>query len=127
MDSEPPTITGHSAKRKGVEDAVDMGKGDDRLPGTSKKMTDAAMVPHILMAGLGPISYKTKRSDRTLTGATLEMARLSQCVESTHKDFKPSCMNHGKGSIIGQLTPVEYNLLTVSETVLIEEPAFGYM
>ena len=43
------------------------------------------------------------------------------------KDFKPSPMNHGKGSVVGQLVPVEYNRLTVSETVSIDEPASGYM
>ena len=36
-------------------------------------------------------------------------------------------MNHGKGSVVGQLVPVEYNRLTVSETVSIDEPAGGYM
>ena len=66
-------------------------------------------------------------SDRTLTGATLEMEILSQCGESTMKDFKPSPMNHGKGSVAGQLIPVEYNRLTVSETVSIDEPIGGYM
>ena len=25
----------------------------------------------------------------------------------TRLDFKPSCMNHKKGNVIGQLTPVE--------------------
>ena len=43
------------------------------------------------------------------------------------KDFKPSPMNHGKGSVAGQLVPVEYNGLTVSETVSIDEPAGEYM
>ena len=43
------------------------------------------------------------------------------------KDFKPSSMNHGKGSVAGQLIPVEYNRLTVSETVSIDEPTGGYM
>ena len=43
------------------------------------------------------------------------------------KDFKPSPMNHGKGNVAGQLIPVEYNRLTLSETVSIEEPAGGYM
>ena len=52
VDSEPPTKNGNSAKRKRVEDDVDMGQGDDRLPGTSKTMTIVAMVPPILMAGL---------------------------------------------------------------------------
>ena len=43
------------------------------------------------------------------------------------KDFKPYPMNHGKGSVAGQLVPVEYNRLTVSEAVSIDEPAGGYM
>ena len=37
------------------------------------------------------------------------MEILSQCGESTMKDFKPSPMNYGKGSVTGQLVPVEYN------------------
>ena len=36
-------------------------------------------------------------------------------------------MNHGKGSVVGQLVPVEYNRLTVSETASFDEPAGGYM
>ena len=84
-------------------------------------MTDLAMVPPILMAGIKSTGYKTKRSDRTLTGAKLEMEILSQYGQSTLKDFKPSPMNHGEGSV------VEYNRLTVSETVSVDEPAGGYM
>ena len=90
-------------------------------------LTDVAMVPPILMAGIKSSGYNTKRSDRTLTGPTLEMETLSQCGESTLKYFKPSPMNQGKGSVVGQLVPVEYNRLTVSETVSIVEPAGGYL
>ena len=79
------------------------------------------------MAGLRSRSYKTKRSDRTLTGATLEMEIVSLCGECVMKDFKPSPMNHGKGSVVGQLVRREHNRLTLSETVSIDEPAFGYM
>ena len=104
-----------------------MVQGDDRLPGTDRKLTDVTMVPPILMVGLRLASYKTKRSDLTLTGLTLEMKILSQCGKSTLRDFRPSCMNHGKGSIVGKLIPVEYNRLTVSETVSMDEPAGGYM
>ena len=43
------------------------------------------------------------------------------------KDFKPSPMNRGKASVVRQLVPVEYNRLTLSETVSIDEPAGGYM
>ena len=34
-------------------------------------------------------------------------------------------MNHGKGSVVGQLVPVEYNRLTVSETVSIDDSSGG--
>ena len=79
------------------------------------------------MAGLRLASYKTNRIDRTLTGATLEIEVLSQCGQSTLQFFEPSCTNHGKGSVVGQLIPVEHNRLTVSETVSTDEPAGGYM
>ena len=117
----------NSVKRKHVEEAMDMGQGDDRLPGTDRMLNDVVMVPPILMAALKSASYKTKRSDCTLTGATLEIEILSQCGESTLQVFKPSSMNHGKGSVVGQLVPVECNRLTVSKTVTIYEPADGYM
>ena len=127
VDSEISIRAVNSVKRKRVEEAMDLGQGDYQLPGTDRMLTDVAMVPPILMAGIKSTGYKPKRSDRTLTGATLKMEILSQCGESTMKDFKPSPMNHGKGSVAGQLVPVEYNRLTVSETVSIDEPAGGYM
>ena len=107
VDSEISMKAVNSTKRMRVEEAMDMGQGDDRLPGTDRMLTDVAMVPPILMAGLKSASYKTKRSDRTLPGATLHMEILSQCGESTLQDFKPSSMNDGKGSVVGQLVPVE--------------------
>ena len=112
-DSEISMKAVNSAKRKRVEEAMDLGQGEFRLPGTDRILTDVAMVPPIPMAGIKSSGYKTKRSDRTLTGVTLEMEILSQCGKSTLKDFKPSPMNHGKRSVV----PVEYNRLTVSETV----------
>ena len=84
-----------------------MGQDDDRLPGTSISMTDVAMVPPILTAGLRSGSYKTKRSDRSLIGVMLEIKKPRQCGESTLKDFKLLCMGHRKSSVKGQLTPVE--------------------
>ena len=116
----------NSAKRKRVEEAMDLGQGDDRLPGTDRMSTVVAMVQPILMAGKNSASFKTKKSDRTLTGATLEMEILSQCGESTLKDFKPSPMNHGKGCVVGQLVSVEHNRPTISETVSIDKHAGGY-
>ena len=127
VDSEISMKAGNSAKRKRVEEVMDLGQGDYQLSGADRILTDIAMVPPILMAEIKSTGYKSKRSDRTLTGATLEMEILSQCGESKMRDFKPSPMNHGKGSVAGQLTPVEYNRLTVSETVSIDEPTGGYM
>ena len=73
----------NSAKRKRVEEVMDLGQGDYQLPGTDRMLTDVAIVPPILMAGIKSTGYKFKRSDRTLTGETLEMEILSQCGEST--------------------------------------------
>ena len=92
------------AKRKRVEEVMEMGQDDDRMPGTERTLSDVMMVPRILMAGLGSASYKTKGSDHLA-----------------------SCLNHGKGNVVGQLIPVEHNRLTVSETVSVDEPAVGYM
>ena len=109
LDSEISAKAINSAKRKRVEDVMDMGQGNDRLPGTFRAMIDITMLPPILMAGIRLASYKTTRSYRSLTGATLEMEILSQCGENTLRDFRPSCMNHGNGIVIGQLTSVECN------------------
>ena len=127
VDSEISMKAVISAKRKRVEEVMDLGQGDYQLPGTDKMLTDIAMVPPILMAGIKLTCFKSKRSDRTLTGASLELEILSQCGESTMKNFKPSPMNHGKGNVARQPVPVEYNRLTVSEAVSIDEPAGGYM
>ena len=81
VDSEISMKAKISAKRKRVEKAMDLGQGDDRLPGTDRMLTDIVMVPPILMAGIKTASYKTKKRDRTLTGVTLEMKILSQCGE----------------------------------------------
>ena len=127
MDSKTSIKAVNSVKRKRVGEVMDLGQGDDRLPGRDRMLTDVAMVPPILMAGIKSTGYKSKRSGRTLTGATLEREILSQCGKSTMKDFKPSPMNHGNESVVGQLVPVDYNRLTLSETVSIDEPAGGYM
>ena len=78
VDSEISIKAVNSAKIKRVDEVMDLGQGDDRLPGTDRMLTDVAMVPPILMAGLKSTGHKSKQSDRTLTGATLEMEILSQ-------------------------------------------------
>ena len=77
MESENSARAVNSAKRKQIEDVVDMGQHDDRLPGTFKMNSDVTMVPPIFMAGLRSGSHQTKRNDRTLTGATPEFDILS--------------------------------------------------
>ena len=54
------------------------------ITGTDRKLTEVTMVPPILMTGLGSASYKTKRSDRTLTGAMLEMEILLNVEKSLY-------------------------------------------
>ena len=73
VDSEISMKAVNSAKRKRVEEAMDLGQGDDQLPGTDRILTDVAIAPPILMAGIKSTCFKTKRSDRTLTEAILEM------------------------------------------------------
>ena len=65
VDSEISVKAVNSAKRKRVEEVMDLGQVDYQLPGTDKMLTDIAMVPPILMAGIKSTGYKSKRSDRT--------------------------------------------------------------
>ena len=122
---EFPGKTASLAEWKRVEDVDDLGQGDNRLQGNSKG-TDLSAVPPIVLAGLNSASYKAEKSNRTLTGPKLEMEILSQYGDSTLKDLKSSRMNHGKGSVVGQLIPVEYSRLTVSDTVMMGKPAGEY-
>ena len=50
VHSETSMKAVNSAKRKRVEEAIDLEQGDDQLPGTDRMLTDVAMVPSILMA-----------------------------------------------------------------------------
>ena len=63
VDLEKSLKAVNSAKRKRVGEVMDLGQGDDRLPGTDRMLTDVAMVPPILMAGINSIGYKFRRSD----------------------------------------------------------------
>ena len=82
VDSEISMKAVNSAKTKRREVAMDLGHGDDRFAGRDRMLTDLAMVPPILMAGIKSASYKIKNSDHTLIGATLEMETLSQCGDT---------------------------------------------
>ena len=57
VDSEILIKAVKSAKRKRVEEAMDLAQGDDRLPGTDRMLTDIAMVPPIFMAGKKSTGY----------------------------------------------------------------------
>ena len=72
------------------------------------RMTEIVIAADILMAGLWA-KYRTKMSDRTLIGATIEMKIWSQYGDSTLDDFKPSKMSHGKGSATWQHAIVKRN------------------
>ena len=50
VHSETSMKAVNSAKRKRVEEAIDLGQGDYQLPGTDRMLTDVAMVPSIHMA-----------------------------------------------------------------------------
>ena len=60
VDSEISMKAVNSVKRKRVEEAMDFGQGDDRLPGTDSILTDVAMVPPIFMAGIKSTGFKTR-------------------------------------------------------------------
>ena len=60
VDSEISMKAVNSAKRKRVEEVMDLGQGDYQLPGTDKMLTVVAMVPPILMAGIKSISSNSK-------------------------------------------------------------------
>ena len=61
VDSEISVKAANSAKRKRVEEIVDLGQGDYQLSGTDKMLTDIAMVPTILMARIKSTGYKSKK------------------------------------------------------------------
>ena len=51
VDSEISMRTVNSAKRKRVDEVMDLGQGGYQLPGTDRMLTDVARVPPILMQG----------------------------------------------------------------------------
>ena len=57
VDSEISVKVVNSAKRKRVQEIMDLGQGDYQLSGTDKMLTDIAMVPPILMAGIKSTGY----------------------------------------------------------------------
>ena len=60
VDSEISMKAFNSAKRKRVEEAMDLGQSDYHLSGTNRMLTDVAMVPPILMAGIRSTGYKSR-------------------------------------------------------------------
>ena len=70
-----------------MKNVDDPGQGDLRSEGTSTGI-DLSAVPTILLAEMKSASDKAIRKDRTLTAAKQEMEILSQCCDSTLRDFK---------------------------------------
>ena len=72
-----------------MEDSYDIVQGDYRCKGISK-MADITMVSSILMAGLRPASYKTKKSYRRFTRAREGATAARQKAEknrSSHRNL----------------------------------------
>ena len=57
VDSEISIKAVNSAKKKRVGEAMDLGQGNGRLPGTDRMLTDVAMVQTVLMAGIKSTGY----------------------------------------------------------------------
>ena len=75
VDSEISVRVANSAKRKRVEEIMDLGQGDYQLSGTDKTLTDITMVPPILMAGIKSTGYESKRSEKWKYSANVERAQ----------------------------------------------------
>ena len=90
VDSEISMKAGNSAKRKRVEEVMDLGQGDYQLSGTDRILTDIAMVPPILMAGIKSTGYKSKRSDRFLTGVMIAIRWLEAHVRENNRQEAPT-------------------------------------
>ena len=64
VDSEISMKAVNSAKRKRFGEVMDLGQGDNRLPGADRMLTDVAMVQPILMAGIKSTGYKSNRLEQ---------------------------------------------------------------
>ena len=85
------------------------------------------LIPPMLLAGLTTTAMKSKKTARTLADTKLEMEIISQCGSEGLEDYRPSRTNMAKLKLEGQLDVVEYNRVTVPESVHMGDPAGGYV
>ena len=87
MDCDLSAKDVNSAKRMRVRVVMEMGQGHNKLPCTSRTMTDVTIVPPILMTGLRSASYiRPKEVTALLLELALEKETLSQRGENTFHD-----------------------------------------
>ena len=85
------------------------------------------LIPPMLLAGLTTTAKKSKKTARTLADTKLDMEIISQCGSGGPEDYRPSRTNMAKMKLEGQLDVVEYNRVTVPESVHMGDPAEGYV
>ena len=75
------------------------------------------LIPPMLLAGLTSAAIRSKKSARTLADTKLEMEVISQCGSGGLDDYKPSRTNMARMKLEGQLGVVEYNRITVPDSL----------
>ena len=81
----------------------------------------------MLLACLTTTATRSKKNARTLVDTKLEMEVISQCGSGGLDDNKPSRTNIARKKLEGQLDVVDYNRITVPDSVHIGDPAGGYV
>ena len=108
-----------------MKNVDDPGQGDHISEGTSTGI-DLSAVPTILLAELNSASYQAKRSDSTLTAAKPEMEFLSQCCDSSSKDFKSRSVLLRLFEEGMRKTPEDYALIAILYTRTEEQLRFTW-
>ena len=83
------------------------------------------LISPMLLAGLTTTATKSRKNAQTLADTELEMEVISQCGSGGLDDYKPSRTNMARMKLEGQLDVVEYNRITVPESVHMRDPARG--
>ena len=85
------------------------------------------LIPPMLLAGLTMTAMKSKKTAGTLADTKLEMEIISQCGSGGLEDNRPSRTKMAKLKLEGQLDVVEYNRVTVPESVHMGDLAGDYV
>ena len=81
----------------------------------------------MLLAGLTTTATRSKKNARTLADTKLQMEVISQCGSGGLDDYKPSRTNMAQMKLEGQLDVVEFSRITVPDSVIMGDPAGGYV